>query len=142
MYIILKFGENSFWGRRKMKKIMAIMMFGALSLMSAPSGAAVTEGDFSAGPSFAKGCDTGVFSYVVREGHLARMYIDHRRTLNSRMRVSANGDILKMIDRAKMVAVKFKGADGVEVTGFTTFFFGLNSASDREYDPGNWHGCD
>jgi len=57
-------------------------------------------------------------------------------------RVSINGDGLKVIDRAKMVAVKFKGADGAEVTGYTTFFYGRSSASDQDYDQENWHGCD
>lgn len=124
-----------------MKQFLAITLFGAMTVMSAPSGATVTEGDISTGAGFAKGCDTGVFSYVVREGHLASMYMNNRRALNSQMRVSVNGDVLKVIDRAKMIAVKFKGADGAERTGFTTFFFGRNSASDPFGDPGNWHGC-
>jgi hypothetical protein len=47
-----------------------------------------------------------------------------------------------VIDRAKMVAIKFKGADGAEVIGYTTFFFGRKSAPDQDYDQGNWHGCD
>ena len=84
-------------------------MFGAISLTSAQVGATVTEGDISGGAGFVKGCDTGVFSYVVRKGHLARIYTDNRRALETRMRVSINGDVLKVIDRAKMVAVKFKG---------------------------------
>lgn len=125
-------------GRRNMKRILAIMMFGTISMMSAQSGAAVTEGDISAGAGFTKGCETRVFNYVVREGHLARMHMDRHQLLNAQMRVSTNGDVLKIIDRAKMVAVKFKRPDGSEATGFTTFFFGRNSAS----DPGNWHGCD
>ncbi len=108
--------------------------------MSAQSGASVTEGDISGKSSFAKGCDTGVFSYVVREGHLARMYMNDRQALNPQLQVSTNGNIFKMIDRAKMVAVKFKRPDGSETTGFTTFFFGLNSSSDQ--DQGNWHGCE
>ena len=136
------FDGNNLWGRRLMKQILAIMMFGAVTVMSAPSGAMVTEGDISTGAGFAKGCDTGVFSYVVREGHLARMYMDNRRALNSQMRVSVNGDVLKLIDRAKMIAVKFKGADDAERTGFTTFLFGRNSASGRLTDPGNWTGCE
>ena len=122
-----------------MKRILAIIMFGAISLTRAQVGATVTEGDISGGAGFVKGCDTGVFSYVVREGHLARIYTDNRRALETGMRVSINGDVLKVIDRAKMVAVKFKGA---EVTGYTTFFFGWSSASDQDYDQGNWHGCD
>ena len=125
-----------------MKRILALMMFGMISMMTAPSEAAVTEGDFSAGAGFAKGCATGVFSYVVREGHLAPRYVDNRQDLNSAMKVSVNGDVLKLIDRAKMVAVKFKGADGVERTGYTTFFFGRNTTPVGEYDPGNWLGCD
>ena len=111
-------------------------------MMSAPSDATVTEGDISGSAGFSKGCDTGVFSYVVREGHLAPMYMNNRRELNSQMKVSVNGDVLKLIDQAKMIAVKFKGADGAERTGFTTFFFGRNSASDPFSDPGNWHGCE
>ncbi len=125
-----------------MKRILAIIMFGAISLTSAQVGATVTEGDISGGAGFVKGCDTGVFSYVVRESHLARIYTDNRLALETGMRVSINGDVLKVIDRAKMVAVKFKGADGAEVTGYTTFFFGRSSASDQDYDQGNWHGCD
>lgn len=125
-----------------MKKILAIMMFGAISLMSAQSGAAVTEGDISADAGFAKGCATGVFGYVAHDGNFARIYVDNRRPLNSRMRVSVNGDILKLIDRAKMVAVKFNGADGAEMIGFTNFFFGRNSISEGAYDPGNRHGCE
>ena len=93
-------------------------MFGAISLTSAQVGATVTEGAISGGAGFVKGCDTGVFSYVVREGHLARMYMDNRRALNSPMRVSINGEVLKVIDRAKMVAIKFKGADGAEEESF------------------------
>ena len=106
--------------------------------MNAQSGATVTEGDISGNSSLAKGCDTGVVSYVVREGHLARMYMNDRPSLKPQLQVSTNGNILKMIDRAKMVAVKFKRPDGSEAMGFTTLFFGLNSAS----DPGNWHGCE
>ena len=63
-------------------------MFGAISLTSAQVGATVTEGDISGGAGFVKGFDTGVFSYVVRKGHLARIYTDNRRALETGMRVS------------------------------------------------------
>jgi hypothetical protein len=42
-----------------MKKFLAIMMFGAISLTSAQASATVTEGDISGGAGFVKGCDTG-----------------------------------------------------------------------------------
>jgi hypothetical protein len=129
-------------GILKMKQILAIAMFGLVSLMSAQSSAVVTEGDVLAGANFAKSCETGVFNYLVHEGHLARMYIGNRPTAKSKVRVSVNGDILKIIDKAKMVDIKFKSADGTEIIGFTTFFFGYTPGSDRDYDPGNWHGCE
>jgi hypothetical protein len=133
-----------------MKRVLAVLTFTVISLISAPSGAAVTEGDIADSAGFASRCGTGIFNYVVREGHLARTYTDNRQilkqALNSRMRVSVNGDILKVIDRAKMVAVRFNGTDGAEMTGFTTFFFGRGSNPDPDFDPsfdpGSWDGCE